>query len=118
MSFIKALMLAIFATIFLTYILGASFLSLFDLQVYVNNDIVEPMKAIGVSAGVAVILVLVALAVVLSVFGSIIFVGVLVVGSIAMAIIGVFWPILLAAFIIWAVTRNKDKPRYAPSSSH
>jgi hypothetical protein len=118
MSFLKALMLAIFATIFLTYILGASFLSLFDLQLYVNNDIVEPMKAIGISAGVAVLLVLVALAIVLSVFGGIIFVGVIVVGSIAMAIIGVFWPILLVALAIWAVTRNKQKPRYAPSSSH
>ena len=112
MSFFKALILAIIATVFLTYILGASFLSLFDFQVYVNNDIVEPMKAIGISAAVTVALVLIALAVVLSVFGSIIFVGILIACGIVMAVIGVFWPILFVALVIWLATRKKEKIQY------
>ena len=77
MSFFKSLMLAIIATIFLTYVLGASALELFDLDVYMNDSLVEPAKAISISALVVVVLMLIAVAIILSVFGSVIFIGVI-----------------------------------------
>ena len=111
MSFFKSLCLAIFATIFLTYVLGTSFIELLDVDVYVGEQLIEPLKAIGVSAVATVILVLIALAIVLSVFGSFIFIGLLIMSSVAMVAIGVFWPVLLAAVAIWLVTRNKPSTK-------
>ncbi|MDX2368295.1 MAG: hypothetical protein QNK36_07825 [Colwellia sp.] len=107
MTFFKSLLLAIFATLFLTYVLGVSFLELLDINVYMDGELLEPLRAIGVSAVAIVILVLIALAIVLSVFGSFIFISLLIMGSAAMVAIGVFWPVLLAAVVIWLVTRNK-----------
>ena len=107
MSFFKSLVLAILATIFLTFVMGTSFLQLFDINVHMNGEVVAPLTAIGVSAVATVVLVLIALAIVLSVFGSIIFIGLLVAGSLAMVAIGVFWPVFLIAGIIWLVTRKK-----------
>jgi len=107
MSFFKSLILAIFATLFLTYVLGTSLLEVLNINVYMNGELIEPVKAIGVSAVVTVILVLVALAIILSVFGSLIFVGLLVAGSLAMVAVGIFWPVLLIAVVIWLVTRKK-----------
>tara|TARA_B110000091_G_scaffold185425_1_gene205291 strand:- start:1048 stop:1368 length:321 start_codon:yes stop_codon:yes gene_type:complete len=102
-------MLAIFATLFLTYVLGISVIELLNIDVYLDDQLMEPLKAIGVSALVAVLLVLVALAIVLSVFGSVIFITLLVFGGIAMVMVGVFWPILLIAVVIWLVTSNNRK---------
>jgi hypothetical protein len=107
MSFFKSLLLAIFATLFLTYALGTSFLELLDINVYMDGELIEPLKAIGVSAVATVILMLIALAIVLSVFGSFIFISLLVLGAVAMVAIGVFWPVLLIAVVIWLVTRDK-----------
>lgn len=107
MSFFKSLLLAIFATLFLTYALGISFLELLNINVYMDGELIEPLKAIGVSAVASVILVLIALAIVLSVFGSFIFISLLVLGAVAMVTIGMFWPVLLIAVVIWLVTRNK-----------
>ena len=112
MTFLKSLLLAIFATLFLTYVLGVSFLELLDINVYMDGELIEPLKAIGVSAVATVILVLIALAIVLSVFGSLIFIGLLIAGSLAMVAIGVFWPVFLIAVIIWLVTRNKSEKQY------
>ncbi len=108
MSFFKSLLLAIFATLFLTYVLGVSFLELLDINVYMDGELIEPLKVIGVSAVATVLLVLIALAIVLSVFGSLIFLGLLIAGSLAMVAIGIFWPVLLIAVVIWLVTRNRN----------
>jgi hypothetical protein len=117
MTFFKSLLLAIFATLFLTYVLGVGFLELLDINVYMGGELIEPLKAIGVSAVATVILVLIALAIVLSVFGSLIFIGLLIVGSLAMVAVGIFWPVLLIAVVIWLVTRNRsgsnDNPQYS-----
>jgi len=110
MTFFKSLLLAIFATIFLTYVLGTSFLELLNINVYMDGELIEPLKAIGVSAVACVILVLIALAIVLSVFGSLIFVGLLIVGSVAMVTIGIFWPVFLMAVVIWLLMRSKKEP--------
>ncbi len=112
MTFFKSLMLAIFATLFLTYVLGVSFLELLDVNVYMGEELIEPIKAIGVSALVVVLLVVVALAIVLSVFGSLIFIAMIVVGSLAMVTVGVFWPVLLMAIVIWLITRDKQQKQY------
>ncbi len=108
MTFIKSLFLAILATLFLTYALGVSVIEMLDVDVYMGDTLIEPLKAISFSALVVVALVVAALAIVLSVFGSIIFIGMLVCGSIAMVMVGVFWPILAIAFIIWLMTRDKS----------
>lgn len=107
MSFIKSLFLAIFATLFLTYVLGVSFIEFLDVDIYMDEQAVEPLKAISFSALVVVLLVLVALAIAMSVFGSLIFVVMLLLGGFAMLLVGVFWPILLVAGVIWLVTRDK-----------
>jgi hypothetical protein len=109
MSFFKSLLLAIVATLFLTYVLGISFLEMLDINVYMDGELIEPLKAIGVSAVATVILVLIALAIVLSVFGSLIFAGLLIAGSLAMVAIGIFWPVLLIAAVIWLLTRNRSR---------
>lgn len=108
----KSLVLAILATIFLTFVLGSSLIELLDVDVYMGNQLIEPLKAISLSAIVVVLLVIAALAIVLSVFGTIIFVGLLIFGGIALALIGVFWPVLLIAGLIWLVVRDKPSPQY------
>jgi len=108
MSFFKSLVLAIFATLFLTYVLGVSVVEMLDVNVSVGDEVIEPLKAISISAVVVVLLVLVALAIVLSVFGSVIFVLFLCFGGFAMLMLGVFWPVFLIAGIIWMVTRDKS----------
>ena len=112
MSFFKSLILAIFATLFLTYVLGSSFIEMLDIDVYMGDELIEPLKAISISAVVVVLLVLLALAIVLSVFGSLIFIAMLILGGFAMVMIGVFWPILLIAGIIWLITRDKKTVQY------
>lgn len=112
MTFFKSFILAILATLFLTYVLGTSLLELLNVSVYMGEELIEPIKAISVSALVVVLLVVIALAIVLSVFGSIIFIGLLIVGSVVMVAVGVFWPVLLIAFAIWFATKEKSKPQY------
>lgn len=114
MSFFKSLFLAIVATLFLTYVLGTSLIEFFDIDIYMGETLIEPLKAISISALVVVLLVIVALAIILSVFGTIIFVGLLITGALAMVMIGVFWPILLAVGVIWLIVRDKpSKQKYA-----
>ncbi|MCP4988561.1 MAG: hypothetical protein GY928_21660 [Colwellia sp.] len=112
MSFLKSLTLAILATVFLTYVFGVGMLEMVDMHVVVDGEIMEPLKAIGVSALIVVLLVVIALAIVLSVFGSLIFIGLILFGSIAMVTVGVFWPILLMAVVIWLFSRNKPSRQY------
>jgi len=113
MSFLKSLTLAILATIFLTYVFGVGMLELMNLDVMIDGEVIEPLKAIGVSALIVVLLVVIALAIVLSVFGGLIFIGLILFGSIAMVTVGVFWPILLMAVAIWLLSRNKQPRQYA-----
>ncbi len=108
MSFFKALLLAIIATLFLTYTLGTSLFEFLDIQIYMGEGLVEPLKAISITALVILIITLATVAIVLSVFGGIVFILLLIIGSIAMALIGVFWPILLAAGAIWLLARDKQ----------
>ena len=109
MSFFKSLMLAIFATLFLTYVLGISFIEMFNVDLYVGEELIEPLKAISVSALVMVILVLAAFAIVLSVFGSIIFIAMMIFGALAMVMIGVFWPVFFIAIVIWLMVRDQKQ---------
>ena len=113
MSFFKSLILAIIATLLLTYVLGASFLQWFDAHLYLDDHHVEPFYAISVSALVAVVLVLIALAIVLSVFGSVIFIGLLIACSIATALLGIFWPVLVMALIIYWLFKDEKARTYS-----
>lgn len=112
MTFFKSLILAILATLFLTYVLGVSLLELLDVNVYMGAELIEPIKAISISALVVVLLVAIALAIVLSVFGGIIFIGLLVMGSLAMVAIGIFWPVLLVVLAVWLIVRDKPQQNY------
>ncbi len=109
MSFMKSLMLAIFATLFLTYVLGISFIEMFNVDLYVGEELIEPLKAISVSAIIMVILVIMALAIVMSVFGTLIFIGMMIFGALAMVMIGIFWPVIFIAFVIWLMVRDKKQ---------
>ena len=55
-----------------------------------------------------VVLVVISLAIILSVFGGLIFIGLMLLGSIAMLTLGVFWPIILIAIAIWLLSRPKN----------
>ncbi len=112
MTFFKSLFLAIFATMFLTYVLGVSLIESLDVDIYMGERLIEPLKAISISALVVVLLVLVALAIAMSVFGSLIFVAMLLLGGGAMLLVGVFWPILLVAIVIWLVARDNKTVQY------
>ena len=107
MTFIKACILAIIATLFLTYVLGTTVTEMLNVQVTMDNHVIEPLKVISVSALVAVLLVVAAIAIVASVFGTIIFIFMLVAGAMFLLLLGVFWPIALCVFVIWLLVRSK-----------
>lgn len=107
MTFFKSLFLAIIATLFLTYVLGVSFVELLDINIYVADRHIEPLKAISVSALLVVALVFIALAIILSVFGTVIFITMLLLGGLAMVFLGVFWPVLFIVGAIWLLSSNK-----------
>ena len=110
MSFFKSLVLAIVATLFLTYVLGTSLLDLFDVDVYMGDELIEPLKAISFAALAAVVLVIVAMAIVLDrIWLDTICRLLLVVGALGLAAIGVFWPVLAVAFIIRLVMRDDKR---------
>lgn len=113
MSFFKSLLLAILATIFLTYVFGLTLFELTHLNVMVDGAAIEPVKALGVSALVIMIIFIIMLAAVLSVFGGFIFIGLILFGSIVMLTLGMFWPIALLALAIWAFGRNKNPEQLA-----
>jgi hypothetical protein len=102
-------MLALIATVFLTYVLGISFIEMFNVDLYMEDNLVEPLKAVSVSALLVVIVVLAALAIVLSVFGSLIFIGLLICGAFAMVMLGIFWPVIFIAVIIWLLGKDKKQ---------
>jgi hypothetical protein len=117
MSFFKSLLLAIITTVLLTYFLGASFLEFFGIDgvtdANIKDGVLAPIQAISVSALISVLLIIAGLAVVLSVFGSIFLVMMLVFGVVVMAMIGAFWPILLVGFVIWLMVRDTSKAAYS-----
>jgi hypothetical protein len=109
MSFFKSLILAIFATLFLTYALGISFIEMFNVDLHVGDELIDPLKAISVSAIIMVILVMVAFAIVMSVFGSLIFIGMMIFGAAALVMIGIFWPVIFIAVVIWLMAGDKKQ---------
>ena len=107
MTFFKSLILAIVVTLTLTYVFGVSLLNWFDISIYLDDKHVEPLTAISVSALIAVALVVAVLAIVLSVFGTLIFTALMLFGGLLLVGVGMFWPVLLIALIIWLCTKNK-----------
>jgi|GEM_PF-641239 len=108
MTFFKSLILAIIATIFLTYMFETSIVELLNVDLYINDKLIEPITDFGISAFIVALITIVTLVIVLSVFGSLFFVGILGVGAIILSLIGLIWPMVLAAFIIWLVTKNSS----------
>lgn len=116
MSFLKSLLLAILATLFLTFVFGSSLLGLFDVNVTMNGEVVKPLQTIALSTLIGVTLVVVAIAIALCVFGSLLFVTLIGIGCVAMLTVGVFWPILLMAIVIWLLSRNTKPATRAEST--
>ena len=112
MSFFKSLLLAIVATFLLTYFLGASVLELLGLDVTndvnVKKQLAESLKAISISALLAILASIIVVTVVLGVFGAVIFAVLLVAGVVFMFLLGAFWPICLVAFVIWLMVRDSN----------
>ena len=117
MIFFKSLLLAILATVFLTYAFGTSLMELLNINISMDGKLIEPIKAIGVSAMATVILMLIGLTIVFSVFGSMIFVSLLIVSGLVLLAVGVFWPILLFAGIIWLLVKDKENLKSNPNYS-
>ncbi|MEI6894259.1 MAG: hypothetical protein V5789_06430 [Colwellia sp.] len=113
MSFLKSFSLAILATFFLTYVFGMTLFELTNVHVMMDGEAIEPIKVIGISALVVVLLLVITLTLVLSVFGGLMFIALISLGCIAMLFLGVFWPILLIAIVIWVLSRNKKTREYA-----
>lgn len=107
MSFAKSLLLAIIAALLLTYVFGTGLMELLGVHIYLDDDLVSPLQAISVSALFVVLAVLVAAAIIISVFGGIIFIGVVIVCALGAAFLSVFWPILLFALVIYLLVREK-----------
>ncbi len=107
MSFIKALFLAIIATIFLTYVFGHGLIEMLNVNVYMDERLTDPIKSISIAALIVMIIFMAASAIILSVFGSILFISMLVFGVIAIVTLGVFWPIFLVVTILWLLSRDK-----------
>jgi hypothetical protein len=93
----------------MSYVLGISFIEMFNVDLYVGEELITPLKAISVSAMIMVVIVIMAFAIVMSVFGSLIFIGMMIFGALAMVMIGVFWPVIFIAFIIWLMVRDKKQ---------
>lgn len=110
MSFLKALILAIIATLLLTYFLGASFLELLGIDVAnninVNNELMASFKTISFSALAAILAIVVIVTVLLGVFGIVFCIAMFVVGAVFAVMLGAFWPLCLLVFVIWAITRE------------
>ena len=82
---------------------------MFNVDLYVGDKLIEPLKAISVSALIMVTLIILAFAIVMSVFGSLIFIGIMIFGALAMVMIGIFWPIIFIAIVIWLMVRDKSQ---------
>lgn len=121
MSFLKSLLLAIIAIFILSYVFGLfSFAShsfdnnaaaLTHMHVVFNGEVLEPIKALGLSAVFVVLLFMLALVAVFSVFGGLFFIALFILGCVVMFTLSTFWPILMIAFAIWGISKLvfKDK---------
>lgn len=106
MSFIKALLLAIVATLLLTYLLGASVLSLFDIEPQSYNHYIDSISALSFSALAALIVIFITAMVLFSVFSGLFILVCIVLASIATLAVGVFWPVILLCGIIYWLTKD------------
>jgi hypothetical protein len=52
---------------------------------------------------------MVAFAIVMSVFGSLIFIGMMIFGAAALVMIGIFWPVIFIAVVIWLMAGDKKQ---------
>jgi small-conductance mechanosensitive channel len=111
MAFLKSLIIAVFATIVLTYFFGVTLIEWFNIDLNLSGgfaqDSIEPLKKISVSAILAVVLLIVAVIIVFSVFGTIIVATFLSIGLILMLLLGAFWPIVFIGLIIWYAIRTQ-----------
>jgi hypothetical protein len=82
---------------------------MFNVDLYVGDKLIEPLKAISVSALIMVTLIILAFAIVMCDFGSLIFIGIMIFGALAMVIIGIFGPIIFIALVIWLLFRDKSQ---------
>ena len=113
MSFIKSLLIAVLATVLITYFLGTTLLELLGIQLEQFETWRVSMEAINMSALGGIAIALVIALVLFTVFGVFILVFTLILSCIAFAIVGAFWPMIIVAMLIYFICRNKT-PRVQP----
>lgn len=115
MSIIKATLIAIIATLMLTYFFGASVTYWFTGSYEPYNNFVEHVSQVNKTALLSIIMVFIALFVALLLFGALLAVVLTIFVVIALAILGVFWPVLLVAVVIYLLCR---KPKALPRQEY
>lgn len=111
MSFFKALITAILVTLLVTYFLGSSILQFFDVNI-AHSSWQESIEAINVSAVFALFVLFLGSFIILTVFGTVILLVTLFFLVIFGFVLGTFWPIILVAFVLYYLCRDKKSDDY------
>jgi uncharacterized membrane protein (UPF0182 family) len=107
MNVLKSLLLAMLLVALLVYTVGAGVFDVSNIQVMINNQHLEPLTTVILSALAAMVIIIAGLAFILSFIGGLLFVTLVICCSIFLWLLGVFWPIVLVAFVIWLCSSKK-----------
>ncbi|WP_371186807.1 hypothetical protein [Thalassotalea maritima] len=107
MKFFKALLLAIVVSVLLTWALGISTLELLGIGDALAEQHINLLSAVSYSALAVVVIGIVLTVILVSVFGLIAFIGISVVAGLLALGVGMAWPFILVAFVIYFCTRER-----------
>ena len=107
MNVLKSLLLAMLIVALIACTLGTGVFDLSNIHIVINNHHLEPFYTIILSVLAAVVIIIAGLAFVMSIIGGLLFITLLVCCSIFLWLLGVFWPIVLVAVVIWLCSSKK-----------
>lgn len=107
MSLLKSFLLALLIVVCLTCMFGKGVFDLSNVQVMINHHHLEPLSTVILSVLAAMVIIIAGLAFIMSFIGGLLFITLLVCGSIFLCLLGVFWPIVMVAFVIWLCSSKK-----------
>jgi hypothetical protein len=87
--------------------LGKGVFDLSNAQVMINHHHLEPLSTVILSVLAAMVIIIAGLAFIMSFIGGLLFLTLLVCCSIFLWLLGVFWPIVLVALVIWLCSPKK-----------
>jgi uncharacterized membrane protein len=79
-----------------------------NIQVIINNQQLEPLSTVILSVLAAMVLIIAGLAFIMSFIGGLLFITLLVCCSIFLGLLGLFWPLVLVAVVIWLCSPKKN----------